>query len=70
MKLNLRPFLDQFGTIFRGLRASKIKFSYHRGTIFEDFGRCKMRCNFGGVLGRSGGGFWELFGPRFVDFVG
>ena len=33
----LDGFLSNFGTIFGALRTSKIRFSYHRGAIFEDF---------------------------------
>ena len=46
---------------------SKIRFSYHRGANFEDFGCCNMRCFFGGVLGGSWRGFLELFGPGLLD---
>ena len=47
---------------------SKIRFSYHRGANFEDFGCCNMRCFFGAVFGRFWGGFWEVFGRFWLDF--
>ena len=47
---------------------SKIRFSYRRGAIFEDVGRCKITCYFGLVLGGSWGRFSELFGRFWVDF--
>ena len=47
---------------------SKMRFSYRRVAFFEDFGRWKIRCYFGAVLGGSWGGFWEGFGRCWVDF--
>ena len=47
---------------------SKIRFSYHRGANFEDFGCCNMRCFFGAVFGGFWGGFWEVFGRFWLDF--
>ena len=38
-----------------------------RVALFLIFGVCKIRCRFGAVLERSGGGFWRLFGPDLVD---
>ena len=45
-----------------------MRFSYGRVAFFEDFGRWKIRCYFGAVLGGSWGGFWEVFGPCWVGF--
>ena len=45
-----------------------MRFSYRRVAFFEDFGRCKIRCYFGPVLGGSWGRFSELFGRFWVDF--
>ena len=39
-----------------------MRFSYRRVAFFEFFGRCKIRCYFGAVLGGSWGGFWEVLG--------
>ena len=47
---------------------SKIRFSYRRGAIFDDFGRCKITCYFGLVLGGSWRRFSELFGRFWRDF--
>ena len=38
-----------------------MRFSYGRVAFFEDFGRWKIRCYFGDVLGGSWGEFWEGF---------
>ena len=43
-------------------------FSYHRGTIFEHFGRWNIKCYLGGVLGGFRGGFSEGFGRQKLDF--
>ena len=43
-------------------------FSYHSGTIFEDFGRWNIRCYLGGVLGGFLRRFSEVFGCRKLDF--
>ena len=45
-----------------------MRFSYRRVAFFEDFGRCKIACYFGPVLGGSWGRFSELFGRFWVDF--
>ena len=45
-----------------------MRFSYRRVAFFEDFGRCKIRCYFGPVLGGSWGRFSELFGRFWLDF--
>ena len=45
-----------------------MRFSYRRVAFFEDFGRWKIRCYFGAVLGGSWGRFSELFGPFWLDF--
>ena len=42
-------------------------FSYHSGTIFENFGRWNISCYLRGVLGVSWGRFSELFGRFWVD---
>ena len=43
-------------------------FSYHSGTILEDFGRWNIRCYLGGVLGGFCRGFSAGFGSRKLDF--
>ena len=43
-------------------------FSYHSGTIFEDFGCWNIRCYLGGVWGGFWRGFSEGFGRRKLDF--
>ena len=43
-------------------------FSYHSGTIFEQFGRWNIRLCLGGVAKGFGKGFSESFGPRKIDF--
>ena len=47
-----------------------MRFSCGRVAIFLIFGVRKIRARFGGVLGRSGGGFLRHFGPALVDFEG
>ena len=47
-----------------------MRFSYGRVAFFLIFGVRKIRARFGGVLGRSGGGFLRHFGPDLVDFEG
>ena len=44
-----------------------MRFSYRRVAFFEDFGRWKIRCYFGAVLGGSWGRFSELFGRFWLD---
>ena len=45
-----------------------MRFSYRRVAFFEDFGRWKIRCYFGDVLGGSWGEFWEVCGSCWRDF--
>ena len=45
-----------------------MRFSYRRVAFFEDFGRWKIRCYFGAVLGESWGRFSELFGRHVTNF--
>ena len=52
------------GRFLKAPGTSKMRFSYGRVAFFEDFGRWKIRCYFGGVLGGSWGGFGEGFGRQ------
>ena len=47
-----------------------MRFSYRRVAFFEDFGRWKIRCYFGDVLGGSWGGSWGGFWALLSGFQG
>ena len=70
IKLILKAFLHRFWDDFQGSGNVKNEQKRWRVALFLIFGVCNIRCRFGGVLGGSGGGFWELFGRFWVDFGG